>query len=356
MSMKKEFRLECALYQGELWTVNSLLDKKTKYKEDLRLKMRKESQNNAFTCPDCGKYLVLCAGAKVAPYFRHHCQEACEKTMLHRGEAYYKARVQLLELARRSFPGASITTGSKKKEDRMDLYIEKGSVKIGMKYLSYDWKLSDWEQLHHEYEEKGIPVFWILRDRGAARMTTFEYLISSKAGYSISLNVRGKSVCLKKSFHDELAKADYTYIRNYELDDIALALNGQVLCGFMEGFSAYKTQVEEKNQAILSIRKKEIGVVSRVPMEDYEDELRVSMPALEETWVLPGLVARNRNVSPVQLQDAYEKRYLYLLDVNDKILAVRSQKEKENIITNAKNLIESDTRVSAWNSFKRSKI
>lgn len=47
---------ECAeaVYQNEIWRAASLKDENGNYKQELRLKMKKESQKHCFSCPECG--------------------------------------------------------------------------------------------------------------------------------------------------------------------------------------------------------------------------------------------------------------------------------------------------------------
>lgn len=55
---------ECAeaVYQNEIWRAASLKDENGNYKQELRLKMKKESQKHCFSCPECGVSLILNAG------------------------------------------------------------------------------------------------------------------------------------------------------------------------------------------------------------------------------------------------------------------------------------------------------
>ena len=48
---------ECAeaVYQNEIWRAASLKDENGNYKQELRLKMKKESQKHCFSCPECGE-------------------------------------------------------------------------------------------------------------------------------------------------------------------------------------------------------------------------------------------------------------------------------------------------------------
>ena len=147
---------ENAFYKNELWCVYELKDAQGNYDEDTRLKMRKASQNNEFVCPDCGEHLVLCAGNKVEPYFRHHENANCPVRTNGQGTRYLLARRLLFQAAKRSFPNAAITCSRQGGKYVSDIFIEDGDLKMVLEYAGQDLKLDLWEKKHAYYQEEDI--------------------------------------------------------------------------------------------------------------------------------------------------------------------------------------------------------
>ena len=102
------YECEEAIYQDALWKASSLKDRNGNYIQELRLKMRTESQNRKFICPECGEPLILNAGNIRQPYFSHYTGSECVLTNKEQGERNRRMRDAMLYFASLSFPDATI--------------------------------------------------------------------------------------------------------------------------------------------------------------------------------------------------------------------------------------------------------
>lgn len=102
------YECEEAIYQDSLWKASSLKDRNGNYIQELRLKMRTESQNRKFICPECGEPLILNAGNIRQPYFSHYTGSECVLTNKEQGERNRRMRDAMLYFASLSFPDATI--------------------------------------------------------------------------------------------------------------------------------------------------------------------------------------------------------------------------------------------------------
>lgn len=367
--MEIDVLIECALYKGELWSVGELLDENGQYKEDLRLFMRKESQNNQFYCPDCGNLLVLCTGQKLPPFFRHHQKEACEKVIRERGSSFLKARKLLYELARRSFPQAHIS--SKITANPLEILIEIESSQLVLTYASSDIKYITWEEIHKNYERNNMIDIWVLNAKTVLpnEFSTFQYLVAKTKGQCICLDVYQEKLILKKNYKNRLDQTDMVYAKQYFIDEVTLTTNGEFLCDFEQCYIEHmdnlekqwesrERQLKDQRELLERIYAAESGKVLRLPLDPniIEDACHVSIDGIHETWILPELKERSIRSGAQKermRETAYEKRYLYLIEVNDKLNMAKNEKEKERIIEAAIRRLEHDTRTLAWFQFQR---
>lgn len=75
-------------------------DENGNYKQELRLKMKKESQKHCFSCPECGESLILNAGNIRQPYFSHYAGSDCVLTSKEQAERNQLMRQAMLLLAK----------------------------------------------------------------------------------------------------------------------------------------------------------------------------------------------------------------------------------------------------------------
>jgi len=254
----KESYIECAVYQGELWSVNELLDEKGKYKRDLQLEMRKASQKNGLFCPECGSLLVLCAGEIIKPYLRHHQKEQCEGRFRD-FRAITHTKAILCENARRGFPEAKVVIGQKEHKYPFDFIIETPDRQYGIKYLRSPIKLAEWDERHAYYQELGIRDIWILDYAAFHTETTaaFEYNIAKVKGLCIVVNAQQENVILKKAYRSPVTDSDETFTAVYPLKELL----------FHEQADIWRTYGDEYNKLM-----DRLGRIAEIRREQIEKE------------------------------------------------------------------------------------
>lgn len=387
--------IESAYYYEDLWCAYELKDSNGKYDEDLRLKMRKESQLNQFTCPDCGEHLILCAGPILEPYFKHHESSKCVIRTIEGGIKYNLGRRLLFQLARRSFPDASISCNTKISDKyRAGILVDNGSSKLSIEYLCNDMKLADWEEKHSFYQDNCIIDVWILNygKYKVEHFQTFEYLISEKASPVIKLlHTDNESIIFKRNVLIEEANEKLLAVLEYNLADLCLMTDGELDCDFNiiceaniaivnERYRSERALLEEqerinkeeqkrieqeererwqkdkeiRRQAALDSfqRKNNVETVHsvldkfRIKREKLCDHLDMSnkmkMNGIGEAWGLPVLNGTER-----QVRNANALRFTYLRE-KDKELAQLSGDLREKMCNETVEYLERKFKATDW--------
>lgn len=277
---------ENAFYKKELWCVYELKDAQGNYDEDTRLKLRKASQNNEFVCPDCGEHLVLCAGNKVEPYFRHHENANCPVRTNVQGTRYLLARRLLFQAAKRSFPNAAITCSRQGGKYVSDIFIEDGDLKMVLEYAGQDLKLELWEKKHAHYQEEGIIDLWFLNGRkyGDDVMATFEYLIYSYQGILLLLDMEDQELRLKQRCIIPFNQSECIFTKSFPLDEITIDPSGKIICEYEIYKEHYIEDVEEnlKSKKRLSQYDADTGIFNKKPYRDPAAEKEMVQKVLQK--------------------------------------------------------------------------
>lgn len=225
---------ESAYYKGKLWCAYELKDHFGHYKEELRLKMRKESQNRMFTCPDCREPLILCAGPIMEPFFKHYEDTKCIINRKEVNQRNVVARRMLYHLGKDSFPDAIIEVDKKlDKGITPDLWIQMHGITLVFEYLSYEVKLALWEEKHNYYKEHGIIDVWFLNYKRYQyeTKTTFEYMVSKYTKVLKFIDYESGEIILKEKC--ELSNGTTTLIaKSYPITDLRIDLDGEAICDY----------------------------------------------------------------------------------------------------------------------------
>lgn len=288
---------ENAFYKNELWCVYELKDAQGNYDEETRLKMRKASQNNEFVCPDCGEHLVLCAGNKVEPYFRHHENANCPVRTNGQGTRYLLARRLLFQVAKRSFPHAAITCSRQGGKYVSDIFIEDGDLKMVLEYAGQDLKLDLWEKKHAHYKKEGIIDLWFLNGRkyGDDKMATFEYLIYSNQGILLLLDMEDQKLRLKQRCMIPFNRSEHIFTKSFQLDEITIDSSGEMICDFETYKKHYIEDVEEnlKSKKRTFLNEANSGIFDKKPNRDLSAEQEIVQKAVQR--VEESLAANREN-------------------------------------------------------------
>lgn len=199
------YECEEAIYQDTLWKASSLKDRNGNYIQELRLKMRTESQNRKFICPECGEPLILNAGNIRQPYFSHYTGSECVLTNKEQGERNRRMRDAMLYFASLSFPDATILQyeplrGSMRSQIMVYTQDNEQKVKIALNYVSDFVKHTQLEDKMNCMKEMGIQPIWFTpcRPSGQERLTTAEYQISTQQPLLLSIDCAKSLIYIKK--------------------------------------------------------------------------------------------------------------------------------------------------------------
>lgn len=288
---------ENAFYKNELWCVYELKDAQGNYDEETRLKMRKASQNNEFVCPDCGEHLVLCAGNKVEPYFRHHENANCPVRTNGQGTRYLLARRLLFQVAKRSFPHAAITCSRQGGKYVSDIFIEDGDLKMVLEYAGQDLKLDLWEKKHAHYKKEGIIDLWFLNGRKYEddKMATFEYLLYSNQGILLLLDMEDQKLRLKQRCMIPFNRSEHIFTKSFQLDEITIDSSGEMICDFETYKKHYIEDVEEnlKSKKRTFLNDANSGIFDKKPNRDLSEGQEIVQKAVQR--VEESLAANREN-------------------------------------------------------------
>lgn len=225
---------ESAYYKGKLWCAYELKDHFGHYKEELRLTMRKESQERKFTCPDCGEPLILCAGPVMEPFFKHYENSNC---IINRKEVNRRnvvARRMLYNLAKDSFPEAELELDKKLVPNVIsDIWIKTDDTTLVFEYLGYEMKLAAWEEKHNYYQSQGIVDVWFLNYKRYQYevKTTFEYMVSKTTPVLKFIDYETGELILKQ--RHELASGRTIFIaKPYPIEEMRIDTKGEAICDY----------------------------------------------------------------------------------------------------------------------------
>lgn len=364
-------KMECAYFKGKLWCAYELKDDRGKYYEDYRLDMRKESQSNQFTCPDCGENLILCAGPIMEPFFRHHENANCSIKSERGLEGFLTGRRRLYQLAKRSFPNASITIGEQLTKDyRSGILVRTDRNVINIEFITYDMKLNEWEVKEDFYQDNNIISVWILSNHRYKKdhLTTFEYLITTKSSPIIKLfNQKDGSIILKKYIDKLEDNSKVGVTSEYTIEELSLLENGEFDCDFElicqseeeDLNKEYRFYLQEKldkekqrKEALYLIRKENKEVLERGAIKEVIRESltaieslsknKMKLPSINEVWTLPDLIGKD-----YEIKRGNEIRFLYLKTV-DKEMRDLKKEQLINRIDDVITYLNSATNAADW--------
>ena len=247
------YECEEAIYQDSLWKASSLKDRNGNYIQELRLKMRTESQNRKFICPECGEPLILNAGNIRQPYFSHYTGSECVLTNKEQGERNRRMRDAMLYFASLSFPDATILQyeplrGSLRSQIMVHTQDKKQEIKqeikIALNYVSDFVKHTQLENKMGCMKEMGILPIWFTpcRPDGQERLTTAEYQISTQQPLLLSIDCKNSLIYIKKCDDKGIR-----VIREkaYPLSEVRLNEQGQIV---------FREQTEPAGQTAAQMR------------------------------------------------------------------------------------------------------
>lgn len=305
--------LECAeaLYEDQLWRASTLKDSSGYYIEETRLKMRKESQNRKFFCPECGENLILNAGNIREPYFRHYDGSECVMANAKEYALSFYTRELLASLARRSFPESQITYCRKVPATnyRMQVFISDIHCKIALNYVSDSTKIERIEQMNDGMEQAGIIPVWFCeyKARDFESLTTIQYLISKKQPILKFIDIWKNRLILKKycvsCIHSSMIYHDYNLA--YQL----LNYNGEFSNQFGEENSGYIAKMIDCNRL-----PKSSLIEYGADLYSFMDDQGMFMQAVEskDEYHIRKVVHRreNENLGAVFMQEINEDWFL----------------------------------------------
>lgn len=371
---------ESAYYQGKLWCAYELKDHFGHYKEELRLTMRKESQERKFTCPDCGEPLILCAGPIMEPFFKHYENTNC---IINRKEVNRRnvvARRMLYHLAKDSFPEAELMVNQKLDEKVVaDIYIKTKKSQLVFEYLSYEIKLAAWEARHNFYQEHGIVDVWFLNYQRYQyeTKTTFEYMVSKTTKVLKFIDYESGEILLKERRTLQDGRTKFI-VKAYPVEEMRIDEAGEPICDY-EAYRKeqlalwdYEDKVERLRRYEEAAKRNGVtrdtssklqyeqqylfsepisiestvsshGVVKRYSMGEGEvNSQTMKLTSIGELWELPPLEGKEW-----QVRAGNQKRYLYLKQLNRELFNL-SEIEREMKIQRAIQVLEKTLNASSW--------
>ncbi len=365
---------DCAYYEGKRWFAYELKDISGNYHEEYRLKMRMESQKNAFTCPDCGEPLILCAGPVMEPFFKHHEGSKCIVRDFSRNQKNCVAKRQIYHLLKQSFPQREILSNVIPEEGIcLDFVIElEEHPAIAVKYLASIPKLEKLEQEYETLQMLGYQPIYILKYREQyknRRFTTFEYLVSKLEGEVRYLEIDTHSLIVKKMLRIE--GREFLKEKQYPLVELLVREDGSFTHDLPELLQQEKRAYEEElewdrqyvaqNRAIVYeeriqeieerrqekeqlIELQSFHEVTRQPMEqDVSMKNKMKFFSLGEIWTIPRLYGRDYRVKKADVI-----RYQYLKTLDRRLFDIEDAEQREREIARAIQRLEKDTDAEVW--------
>lgn len=306
---------ESAYYKGKLWCAYELKDHFGNYKEELRLKMRKESQERMFTCPDCGEPLILCAGPIMEPFFKHYEDTNCIINRKDTNVRNIVARRMLYHLARDSFPTTVIEVGKKlDKGVTADIWIQADGRTLVFEYLSYEMKLAVWEEKHNYFKEQGITDVWFLNYKRYQyeTKTTFEYMISKDTKVLKFIDYETGEIILKEKC--ELSNGTTRLIaKSYPITEMRIDLSGEAICDY-EAYQREQLALMEYEAKVEQLRRREEAAKRNRITKDFEESMDNEQQVLpfafeqREDRVEKKITDRTKESLGYSIEDRTEKR------------------------------------------------
>lgn len=390
--------MESAYYKGKLWCAYDLKDVHGRYFEEYRLRMRKESQKNAFICPDCGEYLILCAGPIMEPFFKHHENTQCVSKSVKGGRNYLIGRRLLYQMAKKSFPHANITLNKKLSDkyhagilietslenfykiDNMEypnqyqLVLDEKDIilRLNLEYLSHDMLIADWEEKHQFFVDNNIIDVWFLSNKKYKKDTiqTFEYLISINSSPILKILCQDEErIILKQAIVIPEDKSTRIVHSEYGVDELILTQSGEFDSDFELICDSEKEIInrellherlfledrlkERQQEREHKIKQRELEERKNVILKNYVTREKIvdgvslnsnkmKMTRLGEVWELPKLVGKE-----AQILQATNIRYSYLKKI-DKELSEKSKELKNELVKEVIHYLESTTNAKDW--------
>lgn len=350
---------ECteAIYRNEIWKAASLKDENGNYRQELRLKMKMESQKNRFSCPECGESLILNAGNIRQPYFSHYAGSDCVMTSKEQAESSRQMRHRMLLLAKSSFPDSDIREYALLEGNmRSQILITLPDRKIALNYVSDFVKLEQLEKKNACLMEKEIQPVWFtpFRPEGREKLTTAEYLISAVQPVLICIDWNSQLIYMRE--YDRNADR-ILWEKCYSLDELRLDEEGEFVCReqIEPDESRLLVRREEEKQQEEKLLRLESGrytvgrlfrqrenisapaykpdqVVMRVPREEYLRQENfygqaVYLEAFDEYWILKKLKGESRERTA-----AGAVRKIFLEYADYELLHIQEEEEKERFL------------------------
>lgn len=310
--------LMTAKYQDETLCIFDIMDADGHYVEEIRSAYRKASQSGELSCPECGERLELCAGAIVAPYFRHHSIGDCVITKEMATEAgkrkYFNRKFLYSILQEQSV--TNITVCERMSEWPMvPIVFESEEGKAAFLYL--DGKSRNYKELadaHKYYFGKKILDVWFLDktyQSHSVNITSDEAEVSRlNHGIIYYLDSQNHTIDLRKKYQDSYGNVAYfTETFPYK----SFCFDGKTFrC------EEYERDFQEKVYAT----KREINRVVRIPLDEgideaYFDFAYAYMDSISEIWVLPPFKYAEAGGDEKTIAD--EKRVAFLEQINENI-------------------------------------
>ena len=230
---------------------------------ELKRQWKKAQYKNELICEDCGTPVELRAGDVKIPYFAHRkgfSTRDCYYETTRETEEHREAKGILYEYFVAKYPGAIVQTTKRQPNGRRsDIYIDFGSSELAIEFQRTYMKISDWDERHLEYEKLGITDLWILSSRmledrrNDVDFLTQVLLHETKEETVIFFDVDKRKLSLLKEIqyldNQGILKHKTFFIRDYNLFDVTISSEGQILCDFSEQYCVAKDRFIEECHA-----------------------------------------------------------------------------------------------------------
>ncbi len=221
--------MENCCYQGKILCTYELKDASGYYYEDKVIDWKEAAAGRKLTCVECSAPVYLAAGPIKEPYFAHYDTEACDYGSGTESEELKKGKRLLYHLLERSFPGSNIQARYRMINGMVAaLYCTDGEHRMAVDYRLQNTSLDKYRERDNFYQEKGIPVIYILGkrlDKKTKQPDWYQTLIQNSMGYLAFLDTDKETLTFKKSISYRLSTerkfqcVEKTYpIREIEFD------------------------------------------------------------------------------------------------------------------------------------------
>ena len=221
---------------------------------EFKREWKKAQYRNELICEDCGTPVELRAGDVKVPYFAHRkgfVTRDCYYETYKETEEHREAKSLLYEYFCANYPDAVVEVTKKHPNGRRsDIFIDFDTSKLAVEFQRTNLKISDWDERHFEYEKLGIIDLWLLssgiydKQKNDFDFLTQVLLHETKDNSAKFLDVKNKSLKLIKAvqFLDRQGKLKNRIFvtRDYDLFNITISPDGQILCDFEQHYSNAK--------------------------------------------------------------------------------------------------------------------